>query len=202
MPAPVGGGRITQDYGVPGSYAAGYHTGRDWAGGDGRIYATRAGKVTKAQYDGDYGNRVEILTEGIEHSYSHMSSFAVTNGQQVEQGQYLGLMGSTGNSTGPHCHYEERHAPYGYSDDRDPQFDTSDSDSTEEALMAGHLATFFNWKGSVYEADLAAGTYWRIKDSGTLNDRKSMLTRAGVPWFDWDPGKDVKNPDAFGRLLP
>lgn len=125
MPAPVRNGHITQEYGVPGDYAAGYHTGRDWAGGTGDIVATRAGRVTRVAYDGDYGNRVEILTGDIEHSYSHMASTAVTVGRDVSQGQYLGRMGSTGNSTGPHCHYEERHSPYGYSDDRKPEFDVT-----------------------------------------------------------------------------
>lgn len=132
MPAPVSGGHVTQEFGVPGDYAAGYHTGRDWAGGNGNIVATRAGKVTKAAWDGDYGYRVEILTEGIEHSYSHMADLAVFVGQQVEQGHYLGEMGSTGNSTAPHCHYEERYGGFSYNEHREPQWDKDSGASSPE----------------------------------------------------------------------
>lgn len=136
MPAPVRDGHVTQEYGVPGNYAAGYHTGRDWAGGNTRdILATRAGRVTRVAYgDGDYGNRVEILTGDIEHSYSHMASIAVVTGQDVAQGAYLGEMGETGNSYGIHCHYEERVSPYGYSDDRRPVFDTEAAEPEPEPI--------------------------------------------------------------------
>jgi murein DD-endopeptidase MepM/ murein hydrolase activator NlpD len=124
MTSPVPGYGIGTPYGKPGSWAAGYHTGNDYPAPAGKpVVATRAGKVTKAQYDGDYGNRVEILTGDVEHSYSHLSAFSVSVGQQVAEGQQVGQVGSTGNSTGPHCHYEERTSPYGYSDDRKPQFD-------------------------------------------------------------------------------
>lgn len=129
MTKPVPGHEtIGTPYGKPGSWAAGYHTGNDYPAPSGAtVVATRAGKVTKAQYDGDYGNRIEILTGDIEHSYSHLSKMAVSVGQQVGEGQKIGEVGSTGNSTGPHVHYEERHPPHGYSDDRKPQFDTSSS---------------------------------------------------------------------------
>lgn len=63
--------------------------------------------------------------------------------------------------------------------------------------MSAIVVTFFNYKGSVYEADLLAGTYRRIPDPGTLTDRKSMLDRQGIPWNAWDDN-DVKNPAAFG----
>jgi murein DD-endopeptidase MepM/ murein hydrolase activator NlpD len=126
MTSPLPGYTVTTPYGKPGSWAAGYHTGNDYAAPSGTaVVATRAGKVTKSQWDGDYGNRVEILTGDIEHSYSHLSAMAVWVGDPVAEGQQIGRVGSTGNSTGPHLHYEERHAPYGYNDDRIPQFDTT-----------------------------------------------------------------------------
>lgn len=133
MTAPVRGGHITQEYGVPGNYAAGYHTGRDWAGGTGDIVAARGGQVTYAGWAGDYGNRIEIITNGIQHSYSHLSTMNVWVGQQVMEGSYLGMMGSTGNSTGPHCHYEERFSPYGYYNHRPPQFDISSGTQPDPA---------------------------------------------------------------------
>ena len=126
MTSPVPGASIGTPYGKPGSWAAGYHTGNDYPAAQGAtVVATRTGKVTKAQYDGDYGNRIEILTGDIEHSYSHLSEMHVNVGSTYSEGQKIGEVGSTGNSTGPHLHYEERHSPYGYSDDRKPQFDVT-----------------------------------------------------------------------------
>lgn len=74
------------------------------------ILAAKAGVVSIASYgwNGGYGNYVVIL-HGSNESYTlyaHMSSILVTAGQQVSQGQVIGLVGSTGNSTGPHIHFE------------------------------------------------------------------------------------------------
>ena len=56
-----------------------------------------------------YGYLVEVKHDGdITTRYGHNSAILVTEGQQVEQGTILALVGSTGNSTGPHCHYEVR----------------------------------------------------------------------------------------------
>lgn len=126
MGSPVPGYDIGTPYGKPGSWAAGYHTGNDYPAPTGTpVVAARAGDVTKVKWDGDYGNRVEILTGDIEHSYSHLSKFSVSFGQHVAEGEKIGEVGSTGNSTGPHLHYEERTPPHGYSDDRKPQFDVT-----------------------------------------------------------------------------
>lgn len=126
MTNPVPGARLGTPYGKPGLWAAGYHTGNDYPAPQGaKVVATRTGKVTKAQYDGAYGNRIEILTSGIEHSYSHLSKMLVSVGYVYSEGQKIGEVGSTGNSTGPHLHYEERVAPHGYNNCRKPQFDVS-----------------------------------------------------------------------------
>lgn len=167
MPSPVHGGHITQEFGVPGNYSAGYHTGRDWAGGStGDILATRKGKVTAVFYDDSYGNRVEILTEGIEHSYSHMKSIVVKVGQEVSQGHYLGEMGSTGTSTGPHCHYEERYSPYGYNNHRNPQFDKTSGSTGGTGDAGGYPKPTSN---KVYLSKLRYGQYdsdsvWYLQD--------------------------------------
>jgi murein DD-endopeptidase MepM/ murein hydrolase activator NlpD len=73
------------------------------------IYATAAGKVVKAGWDGGYGQMVEIdHGEGLATRYGHMSEIGVTVGQKVRAGQIIGRVGSTGRSTGPHLHYEVR----------------------------------------------------------------------------------------------
>jgi murein DD-endopeptidase MepM/ murein hydrolase activator NlpD len=130
MTNPVPGASIGTPYGKPGSWAAGYHTGNDYPAAQGAmVVATRSGKVSRVSYDGDYGNRVEIMTGDIQHSYSHLSKIVVSTGQQVIEGQKIGEVGSTGKSTGPHTHYEERLPPHGYSDDRKPVFDVSSGGS-------------------------------------------------------------------------
>lgn len=73
------------------------------------IYATADGIVGRAQRLGGYGNYVEIEHgNDIETRYGHMSSYIVTPGQSVRQGDIIGYVGSTGRSTGNHLHYEVR----------------------------------------------------------------------------------------------
>ncbi len=73
------------------------------------IYATADGIVGRAQWLGGYGNYVEVEHgNAIQTRYGHMSSYAVSSGQQVKKGDILGYVGSTGRSTGNHLHYEVR----------------------------------------------------------------------------------------------
>lgn len=97
------------------------HTGIDISGryGD-NIYAYKKGKVVKVQYSNrSYGNMVLIEHEGMTTRYAHMSSINVVEGQYVDCGQIIGHVGSTGNSTGNHLHFEviingTPVNPYGY----------------------------------------------------------------------------------------
>lgn len=71
--------------------------------------ATGAGRVVLAESSGAYGNLVEIEHAlGVTSRYAHLSSIAVSVGQEVSAGAVLGRVGSTGRSTGPHLHYETR----------------------------------------------------------------------------------------------
>ncbi|WP_395681766.1 peptidoglycan DD-metalloendopeptidase family protein [Inquilinus sp.] len=73
------------------------------------IFATGTGRVLRAGVAGGYGNMVEIQhAEGLVTRYGHMDTIAVTEGQAVTAGSVLGTLGSTGDSTGPHVHYEVR----------------------------------------------------------------------------------------------
>ena len=86
-----------------------YLTGIDLCGKYGDdIYAYKSGKVIKVQYSNvSYGNMVLIEhNDGTKTRYAHMSSIIVSNGQYVDCGQKIGYMGSTGNSTGNHLHFE------------------------------------------------------------------------------------------------
>ena len=74
-----------------------------------QIWAAQAGTVITADWYGGYGKCVMVMHDnGYTTLYGHMSSIAVYNGQTVTQGQVLGYVGSTGNSTGPHLHFEIR----------------------------------------------------------------------------------------------
>jgi len=65
------------------------------------------GNVVFAGWDGSYGNKVSIRHNGTyTTNYAHLSKISVKRGQKVNQGDTIGLVGSTGLSTGPHLHYE------------------------------------------------------------------------------------------------
>ena len=106
-------GPISSYYGYrtsPGGIGSTFHEGVDIAGDYGTpISATAAGTVTQAGWVGGYGYLVEVKhADGIVTRYGHNSAVLVYEGQHVAQGSMIALMGSTGNSTGPHCHYEVR----------------------------------------------------------------------------------------------
>ncbi|QUE85964.1 murein hydrolase activator EnvC family protein [Exiguobacterium alkaliphilum] len=114
-------GRLTQGWG-PASGANGYsfHNALDIAGPVGTpIYAAQTGTVLRAGWSGAYGNQVMIahVINGQVWTtvYAHMNSISVSAGQRVSQGQNIGGMGSTGNSTGSHLHFEIHRGGYSYS---------------------------------------------------------------------------------------
>ena len=85
-----------------------FHTGIDMANNDcPPVYAATDGIVKRASWNGGYGNCIDIEgPNGIMTRYAHLSKYYVSNGDQVRAGQQIGQMGSTGNSTGPHLHFE------------------------------------------------------------------------------------------------
>lgn len=119
--SPVGGG-ISTPYRASGSmWSSGYHTGVDFIASSGTtVRAVGAGNVVSAGWSGAYGNEVVIQhADGTYSQYAHLSSLSVSSGQSVSGGQQIGLSGSTGNSTGPHLHFEIRSSP-SYGSDLDP----------------------------------------------------------------------------------
>ena len=110
---------VTTPFGKPGSWIAGYHTGQDYACPVGTwVRNTKRGRVKEVGFNKDYGNYVVVSSwhkgRFIRHLYAHLSKQHVKVGERVRNGQLLGFSGNTGNSTGPHVHYEERIRPYGY----------------------------------------------------------------------------------------
>ena len=87
-----------------------FHAGMDIDGERGdTVIAPGNGTVIKAGWEGGYGNMIEIdHGNGLTTRYGHLSKIEVTLGDQVQRGQLIGLIGTTGRSTGPHLHYELR----------------------------------------------------------------------------------------------
>jgi murein DD-endopeptidase MepM/ murein hydrolase activator NlpD len=86
------------------------HAGVDIAAPTGTpVYATGNGYIGRSRWAGGYGNLVEINHgNGYQTRFGHLSQRYVAEGQYVQRGQLVGLIGSTGRSTGPHLHYEVR----------------------------------------------------------------------------------------------
>ncbi|MCX5011273.1 M23 family metallopeptidase [Streptomyces sp. NBC_00555] len=104
-----------------GMWSSGSHTGIDFHAASGTtVHAVGVGVVVEAGWGGAYGNNVVIKhNDGTYTQYGHMSSLSVSVGQQVTPGQQIGLSGSTGNSSGPHLHFEARTGA-DYGSDIDP----------------------------------------------------------------------------------
>lgn len=109
-------------YGTPNSsYAAGFHTGEDFPAPTGtRLVAVRAGTVTFF-WGGAYGNVAKLSADnGRDYWYCHMSRNG--KGGKVSARDVVGYVGTTGNSTGPHCHFEDRPRGGGYGQVRNPSW--------------------------------------------------------------------------------
>lgn len=108
------GAYISSEYGPRTDPYTGFHKGMDitCGGAQGkRICAAEAGTVIVAAYgwNGGYGNYVIIdHGNGLSTLYAHCESLSVSVGQQVARGEYIANVGNTGNSFGPHCHFEVR----------------------------------------------------------------------------------------------
>lgn len=104
-------GTITSEYGTRDEIFEGvnsYHTGIDIANALGtEIKSATDGKVVKTQsMDKYYGNNIEIECNGVVFKYAHLNEIKVNEGDEIKQGDIIGLMGSTGMSTGSHLHFE------------------------------------------------------------------------------------------------
>ena len=113
MRTPVNAARITSGFGMRVHPLLGYsrmHKGVDFGAPTGTpIYAAGDGAIIERGWKNGYGNFIRISHNGsLSTAYGHMSRFAngLSRGSRVRQGQVIGYVGSTGNSTGPHLHFE------------------------------------------------------------------------------------------------
>jgi murein DD-endopeptidase MepM/ murein hydrolase activator NlpD len=119
--APVGAAMGTPYHATGSSWSKGYHTGVDFPVPTGTsVKAVADGRVVSAGWAGSFGYEVVIRhADGRYSQYAHLSAISVKSGQSVGGGQRLGRSGTTGNSSGPHLHFEVRTGP-GFGSDIDP----------------------------------------------------------------------------------
>ncbi|MDG9718981.1 transglycosylase family protein [Streptomyces sp. DH24] len=119
--APVNAALGTPYHQAGSSWSKGYHTGVDFPVPTGTsVKSVAAGRVVSAGWGGSYGYQVVIRHDDGRYSqYAHLSAISVRAGQTVGAGQRIARSGSTGNSSGPHLHFEVRTGP-GFGSDIDP----------------------------------------------------------------------------------
>ncbi|MET9255255.1 M23 family metallopeptidase [Streptomyces sp. NPDC003717] len=120
--APISGSYVSTGYQSSSSlWSSGSHTGIDFHAASGTaVHAVGTGTVVTTGWGGAYGNQVVIkMHDGTYTQYGHLSSINVSVGQSVTPGQQIALSGNTGNTTGPHLHFEARTGPE-YGSDMDP----------------------------------------------------------------------------------
>ncbi|MGW7524561.1 M23 family metallopeptidase [Streptomyces sp. NPDC054783] len=120
--APITDSYVSTGYQASSSlWSSGHHTGIDFHAASGTpVHAVGSGTVVSTGWGGAYGNQIVIrMADGMYTQYGHLSSIGVSVGQQVSSGQQIGLAGATGNTTGPHLHFEARTTP-DYGSDVDP----------------------------------------------------------------------------------
>ncbi|MER5947519.1 M23 family metallopeptidase [Streptomyces sp. NPDC001904] len=111
---PVASYQLSAGFDSAGAHWAHRHTGQDFAVGIGTpVRAAGAGKVVSVSCGGGFGIEVVVRHPGGYYTqYAHLAAAAVDQGEKVAVGQWLGQAGTTGNSTGPHLHFEVRLTPY------------------------------------------------------------------------------------------
>ncbi|MFI1414051.1 transglycosylase family protein [Streptomyces sp. NPDC020707] len=121
LTAPVSAGTGTPYHAAGSSWSKGYHTGVDFPVPTGTsVKSVGAGSVVTAGWGGSFGYQVVVRHgDGRYTQYAHLSAISVKAGQSVGAGQRIGRSGSTGNSSGPHLHFEVRTGP-GFGSDIDP----------------------------------------------------------------------------------
>ena len=113
--------RVTCEYKRKGNWSAGWHTGIDMVCDNDTIYGTCDGTVTKIGWDKSYGNYITVKApDGKYHWFCHLSSVTCNEGQKISRTTKIGVMGSTGNSTGKHLHFEIRNSSNKYADTISP----------------------------------------------------------------------------------
>ncbi|MEU0986281.1 peptidoglycan DD-metalloendopeptidase family protein [Streptomyces sp. NPDC005953] len=111
---PVEHYELSAGFASSGERWASRHTGQDFAVGIGEpVRSVGAGRVVSISCGGSFGIEIVVRhADGYYTQYAHLASVTVEGGERVAAGQWIGLAGTTGNSTGPHLHFESRLTPH------------------------------------------------------------------------------------------
>lgn len=167
-------GPISQNYGANCAYYSQFHLtlrngtscheGKDWAAPVGTaVRASHGGTVRYAGWLGNYGNYVGIQApNGSGTGYAHLSQINVSSGQNISEGQVIGKVGNTGNSTGPHLHfnYFRQYGTWVY-DNPDELLNGAGMGISEETYKKDIAGVAANWRTATNKAlrFLAASEY-------------------------------------------
>jgi len=187
----TGAFRVTCEYKRKGNWAAGWHTGIDMVG-DEKIYSSCDGKVVRTGYDKSYGNFIVVKNsyDGKYHWFCHLSKIKVSVGQSVLRTNVIGIMGSTGNSTGKHLHFEIRNASNTYGDTSNPaeymgipnqvgSYDSADYPVDEYIPVLKTLARNTNLRS---EPNTGASATLYLKNTTLYVLKPGVAKNAGYTW--------------------
>lgn len=122
VPSPVPGHTVTTAYHKRGPHwSLGYHTGADYAAPEGTSCVAVVSGAVRVGQDRSFGNYLVLRSGGFDYWYCHLSHRDVTRGS-VRAGQRVAEVGSTGNATGPHLHFEKRPAGGRFGSDVTPSW--------------------------------------------------------------------------------
>ena len=109
--------RVTNPFGIPGSWKAGWHIGVDMVGDDDKTVLAIADGVVESinAHGSSYGNHIVLKhADNTRSLYAHLASVKVKKGTKVKAGTAIGVMGATGNASGAHLHLEVHNGAYKY----------------------------------------------------------------------------------------
>ncbi len=176
--------KVTCEYKRKGNWAAGWHTGIDMVG-DETIYGTCDGTVTKIGVDKSYGNYIVVKApNGKFHWFCHLSKVTCSLGQKISRTTKIGVMGSTGNSTGKHLHFEIRNASNKYADNSNPADYMGIPNRVDSYNSANYQISATNIKREL--KTLARNT--NLRDKPTTQGSKATLYLANTTLYVLEPG--------------
>ena len=178
--------KVTCEYKRKGNWAAGWHTGIDLVGNE-IIYGTCDGTVVRIGTDKSYGNFIVVkASDGKFHWFCHLSSITCQIGQKISRTTKIGIMGSTGNSTGKHLHFEIRNASNKYADNSNPADYMGISNVVGTYNSANYQIKDSNNTYQPVLKTLARNT--NLRDKPTTEGSNAVLYLANTTLYVLEPG--------------
>ena len=199
--------RVTCEYKRKGSWACGWHTGIDMVCDNDKIYSSCNGEVARTGWDNSYGNFIVVKNDadGKYHWFCHLSKINISKGAKVTRTSVIGIMGSTGNSTGKHLHFEIRNASNKYADNSNPadymgipnavgSYDSANYQISNTTSSSTGTTKVFAVKTNIRETPSLKGVAHLYKANTTVEILEENV--ANADGYVWDKVKAI----ATGRV--